>query len=245
MLVNNETGVRQPLAEIAALVRERAPACRRAHRRGAGAAVARPRARAAAASTSSRSPGTSSAGRRVSARSSCATARELVPLVEGGGHERDLRAGTQNVAGIVAFATALRITHERRAEEVARIAALRDRLERGLRDAGAGFSVNGDRRRRGCRASCTAAFPASRPRRCSSRSTSRGLRRVGFGVQLGRRSTRRTCCSRWACRASARCRRSGSRLGYASTAADIDEALAGHSRSRGEAAGDADGTASW
>jgi cysteine desulfurase len=55
-----------------------------------------------------------------------------------------LRAGTQNVAGIVAFATALRITDEQRKAEVARIKALRDRLEAGLRAAVPGFSVNGD-----------------------------------------------------------------------------------------------------
>ncbi len=42
---------------------------------------------------------------------------ELIPLIEGGGHERGLRAGTQDVAGIVGLATALRITDERRAQE--------------------------------------------------------------------------------------------------------------------------------
>jgi cysteine desulfurase len=68
----------------------------------------------------------------------------LVPLVEGGGHERDLRAGTQNVAGIVALATALRLTDERRQDDVVRIAALRDRLQRGLADAVDGFVPNGD-----------------------------------------------------------------------------------------------------
>jgi len=69
---------------------------------------------------------------------------ELVPLVEGGGHEWGLRAGTQNVAGIVALAAALAETHEHRDEEGARIGALRDRLERGLRDAVPDLVVNGD-----------------------------------------------------------------------------------------------------
>ena len=68
---------------------------------------------------------------------------ELVPLVEGGGHERGLRAGTQNVPGIVAIATALLVTHRRRADETARIATLRDELEAGLAAQVSGFSVNG------------------------------------------------------------------------------------------------------
>src|SRR5205085_7574523 len=72
----------------------------------------------------------------------------LVPLVEGGGHERGLRAGTQNVAGIVAFATALRVTDERRDEEVARIRALRDRFADTLAADIDGFSPNGDPARR-------------------------------------------------------------------------------------------------
>jgi cysteine desulfurase len=57
---------------------------------------------------------------------------ELAPLIEGGGQERDRRSGTHNVAGIVAFATALAITDRCRHDEVARIGALRDRLVDGL-----------------------------------------------------------------------------------------------------------------
>jgi cysteine desulfurase len=67
----------------------------------------------------------------------------LIPLIEGGGHEYGVRAGTQNVAGIVAFATALRVTSEQRADEVGRIGALRDRLEQGLAEQIPSFRVNG------------------------------------------------------------------------------------------------------
>lgn len=56
----------------------------------------------------------------------------LEPLLRGGGQERERRSGTHNVAGIVAMATALRIADERRAEDTARIASLRDRLVDGL-----------------------------------------------------------------------------------------------------------------
>ncbi|MGE0879212.1 MAG: cysteine desulfurase family protein [Acidimicrobiia bacterium] len=46
----------------------------------------------------------------------------------GGGQERERRSGTQNVAGIAALATALRITHADRKSEVERIETLRNRF---------------------------------------------------------------------------------------------------------------------
>ncbi len=58
----------------------------------------------------------------------------LDPLLLGGGQERGRRAGTPDVAGATAFATAVRITAERRSAEVARLEALRDRLVGGLRN---------------------------------------------------------------------------------------------------------------
>ena len=68
----------------------------------------------------------------------------LIPEIEGGGQERGLRAGTVNVPGAVALATALRVTHDRRAEEIARITKLRDRLLSGLLDAIPSVIINGD-----------------------------------------------------------------------------------------------------
>ena len=59
-------------------------------------------------------------------------AREGVPvqpLVYGGGQEFGRRSGTENVAGIVGFATAFELATRERAESVQRVAALRDRLE--------------------------------------------------------------------------------------------------------------------
>jgi cysteine desulfurase len=50
------------------------------------------------------------------------------PMIVGGGQERERRSGTQNVAGIVALAVALVGTDRERADELVRIAALRDRL---------------------------------------------------------------------------------------------------------------------
>ncbi|HEX7897060.1 MAG TPA: cysteine desulfurase family protein [Planctomycetota bacterium] len=56
----------------------------------------------------------------------------LAPLLKGGGQEFERRAGTENVAGIVGFAAALDLACAALAEDVARQAALRDRLEAGL-----------------------------------------------------------------------------------------------------------------
>jgi cysteine desulfurase len=57
----------------------------------------------------------------------------VAPLLVGGGQERERRSGTQNVAGAVALAEALRCTDLERGVEVPRLAALRDRLVDALR----------------------------------------------------------------------------------------------------------------
>ncbi len=51
------------------------------------------------------------------------------PFVRGAGHERGLRAGTENVASIVGLGTAFAIAGEELAAETPHLAALRDRLE--------------------------------------------------------------------------------------------------------------------
>lgn len=56
----------------------------------------------------------------------------LRPRQLGGGQERDRRSGTNDVAGAVGLATALRLAAEDRDEVVERVAALRDRLADGL-----------------------------------------------------------------------------------------------------------------
>ncbi|MBI4139047.1 aminotransferase class V-fold PLP-dependent enzyme [Candidatus Uhrbacteria bacterium] len=56
----------------------------------------------------------------------------LDPLVRGGGQERGIRAGTENVPGIVGLATALSLARQEMEKENARLIALRDRLIAGL-----------------------------------------------------------------------------------------------------------------
>jgi cysteine desulfurase len=143
MLVNNEVGTVQPLAEVAALVRERAPlavlhtdAVQAPQWVDVGAAAA---GADLIAISGHKFGGPKGVGALV-----VRGGVPLVPLVEGGGHEWGVRAGTQNVAGIVALAAALGATHVQRAEECARIGALRDRLEAALRAAIPSLVVNGD-----------------------------------------------------------------------------------------------------
>ncbi len=57
---------------------------------------------------------------------------KVTPLIAGGAQERGLRAGTENVGGIVATAVALKEALARREEDAARLTALRDRLIEGL-----------------------------------------------------------------------------------------------------------------
>jgi len=57
----------------------------------------------------------------------------LDPLISGGGQERGRRAGTPDVAGAVAFASAITATDAERPEAGRRLGGLRDRLVAGLR----------------------------------------------------------------------------------------------------------------
>ena len=52
----------------------------------------------------------------------------LEPVIHGGGQERGRRSGTENVAGAVGLAAALRLAQDRQAEQQARVEALRDRF---------------------------------------------------------------------------------------------------------------------
>lgn len=73
--------------------------------------------------------------------------RRGVPFLSqqtGGGQERQRRAGTENVAGIVGTGLALRLAEERRPSTAPRIAALRDELAERLLRTIPGASLNGD-----------------------------------------------------------------------------------------------------
>jgi cysteine desulfurase len=68
---------------------------------------------------------------------------ELQPLLYGGHHERDRRAGTENVPGASALGRAMEL-----GSEWDGIAGLRDRLEAGILERVTGAAVNGSRANR-------------------------------------------------------------------------------------------------
>ncbi len=62
---------------------------------------------------------------------------ELSPLIAGGGQERGLRSGTENVAAIVGFGLACERAVAHRAAETSRLSAMRDGIEAALSALGA------------------------------------------------------------------------------------------------------------
>jgi cysteine desulfurase len=65
--------------------------------------------------------------------------------IVGGGQEHGLRSGTENLAGIAGLARALVLAHAERTETVARVTALRDRLQSAVTSAVPGSVVLGAR----------------------------------------------------------------------------------------------------
>jgi cysteine desulfurase len=126
MLANNETGMVQPVAEAARLARERGALAHCDAVQAAGKVLVDVRALGVDLLTLSAHKlyGPKGIGCLVVKRGT-----PMAPLVRGGGQERNRRAGTENVAGIVAFGAAARLAAERLEEEAARVGALRDRLE--------------------------------------------------------------------------------------------------------------------
>jgi cysteine desulfurase len=131
MAANNEVGTVEPLAAVAALVRERAPQALLHTDAVQGAAwldlpvvAAGFDQLAISAHKFGRPKGVGALVVRDGV--------DLEPLLLGGGQERDRRSGTHNVAGIAAMAAALASTVRERAETNERVGALRDRLVDGL-----------------------------------------------------------------------------------------------------------------
>ena len=156
MYANNETGVIHPLREVASVLEE----VRRQRRAGGNQRPLYLHSDAAQASNylalhAARLGvdllslnGAKMYGPKQSGVLYVKAGTTLQPLIFGGGQERGLRGGTENVASIIGFAAALDSAQQQHQEESVRLQVLRDELESrlltGIKDA----QVNGSRRHR-------------------------------------------------------------------------------------------------
>jgi cysteine desulfurase len=148
MAANNEIGVLQPLADIAAVVHEHGALLHTDAAQAFGKIpldVDRDRIDLLSL-TAHKCYGPKGAGALYLRRQ-----RPKLPVecqIDGGGHEKGLRSGTLNVPGIVGLGACAELARAHLPEESARLAAMRDRLLRGLQDALDGVRVNGSLERR-------------------------------------------------------------------------------------------------
>jgi cysteine desulfurase len=143
MLANNEIGVIQPIAEIAAVCRERGVPLHCDATQAVGKIpvdVARIGIDLMSFSAH-KIYGPKGVGALYVRRQRPAV--KLEPQIDGGGQEHGLRSGTLNVPGIVGFAKALEIAVAELPTEMNRLAALRSRLYSGLQERLSGVSLNG------------------------------------------------------------------------------------------------------
>lgn len=68
---------------------------------------------------------------------------QIQPLVQGGGHERGVRPGTENISGIVGFGKAAELSAKDRAEENQLLSRLQKKLADGLLNGIQGIRLNG------------------------------------------------------------------------------------------------------
>jgi len=134
MVANNETGVIQPLADVVEVVRQHAgPVWVLADAVQAAPfmdlTLATGGADLVAVSAHKLGGPVGTGALAVSPRVG------LAPLLHGGGQERERRSGTQDVAGAVGLASALRLATAERGEAATRVASQRDRLASGLVEA--------------------------------------------------------------------------------------------------------------
>jgi cysteine desulfurase len=223
MLVNNEVGTIQPLGEVAELVRDRAPGAW-LHTDAVQAVpwldIAEAAAGADLVSISAHKFGGPKGVGALVRRGDV----PIEPLIEGGGQEWGLRSGTADVAGAVGLATALRVTTERRDQEVERVSTLRDRLTGGLVERVPGCFFNGDVARK-VAGNCHVGFPGVEAEALLVLLDQQGvLAAAGSSCTSGATEPSHVLAAMGLPRdeALASIRLS---LGYASTGADVDTAL--------------------
>jgi cysteine desulfurase len=134
MLANNETGALQPVTELAALAKAHGALCHTDAVQAFGKLAVDFSALGVSAMTIS----SHKIGGPVGVGALILDKRvDIAPLLHGGGQERGLRSGTENVAGIVGFAAASKLAVETLKTRSATQTNLRSQLETGLQALGA------------------------------------------------------------------------------------------------------------
>jgi cysteine desulfurase len=131
MFANNEIGVLQPVAEIGKICRERGVLFHSDAVQGLGKAPFDVEAVKAdlVSITAHKIYGPKGVGALYVRRKPRV---RIAPLIDGGGHERGMRSGTLNVAGIVGLGKAAELARTEGPAEAERLKKLRDRLLKGL-----------------------------------------------------------------------------------------------------------------
>ena len=130
MLANNETGVVQPIAAIAAIVHAANGVLHVDAVQGAGRIACRiDELHADLLSISAHKLGGPQGAGALIRRGDIHIAE---PLIKGGGQERSLRAGTENIAAIAGFGAACAAAHAAMQADALRMTTLRDAFEAGL-----------------------------------------------------------------------------------------------------------------
>ena len=134
MLANNETGVLQPVAELATLAKARGAFIHTDAVQAFGKVPVNFQQLGVHAMTIS----SHKVGGPVGVGALILDKRvDIAPLLYGGGQEKGLRSGTENVAGIVGFARACQLAMQTLQSRSAATQGLRDQLEAGLQRLGA------------------------------------------------------------------------------------------------------------
>ena len=129
MLANNETGVIQPVEEISAVAKEKGITFHTDAVQGVGKIPVDVEKLGVdlLAMSAHKFYGPKGIGALYVRRGT-----KIEPVYTGGGHERGMRSGTENVPAIVGLGEAARISGEELSEEMAKLRALRDKLEDGV-----------------------------------------------------------------------------------------------------------------
>jgi cysteine desulfurase len=140
MHANNEIGTIQPLAAIAAAAHERGALVHTDAVQSAGKIPVNVRELGVdlLALSAHKFNGPKGAGALWIKRGT-----RMLPILTGGKHERNRRAGTENTPAIVGLGAAARLATAKLASEFTRLSALRDRLEHGVLTRVTGTQVNG------------------------------------------------------------------------------------------------------